>query len=143
MRPRRRGAFRGPLVLALLIAAVVLSRCGQDARDEIGPAGPGGTVSARVTDVVDGDTIEVELDDGGTDDVRYIGVDTPETVKPDTPVECGGEEAHRLNEGLVAGRQVTLRIGTEPRDDYGRLLAYVYLPGAGRAGGKLFVNAEL
>jgi micrococcal nuclease len=94
-----------------------------------------------VTDVVDGDTIEVELDDGGSEDVRYIGIDTPETVKPDTPVECGGEEAHRVNERLVAGRRVTLRIGDEPRDDYGRLLAYVYVPGAGRR--ELFVNAEL
>jgi micrococcal nuclease len=138
----RRGAWRGP---ALLVAAVALglARCGQDAGDERRSGEPSGTVSARVTEVVDGDTIEVELADGGEEDVRYIGIDTPETVKPDTPVECGGEEAHRLNEQLVGGRQVTLHIGDEPRDDYGRLLAYVYLPGAGRAGGALFVNAEL
>jgi micrococcal nuclease len=139
----RRGALRGPLFIALVVAFLALSRCGEESRDEAGPAEPNGSVSARVTEVVDGDTIEVELAEGGDEDVRYIGIDTPETVKPGTPVECAGEEAHRLNERLVAGRRVTLRIGAEPRDDYGRLLAYVYVPGAGRAGGALFVNAEL
>jgi micrococcal nuclease len=142
-RSLRRGALRGPLLIAILLGILALSRCGEGSRDEVDPAEPGGAVSARVTEVVDGDTIEVELEDGGTDDVRYIGIDTPETVKPDTPVECGGEEAHRLNERLVAGRRVTLRIGAETRDDYGRLLAYVYVPGAGRGGEALFVNAEL
>jgi micrococcal nuclease len=85
----------------------------------------------------------VELRDGSEEDVRYIGIDTPETVKPGAPVECGGPRAHRVNERLVGGRRVTLRLGDERRDDYGRLLAYVYLPGADRDRGKLFVNAEL
>ncbi|MGH2982965.1 MAG: thermonuclease family protein [Solirubrobacterales bacterium] len=127
-----------------MIVVLGLSRCGQggDGEDR-GSAEPSGPLNARVSEVVDGDTIEVELPDGSTDDVRYIGIDTPETVKPGTPVECGGPEAHRVNERLVGGRQVTLRLGDERRDRYGRLLAYVYLPGAGRNGGALFVNAEL
>jgi micrococcal nuclease len=80
--------------------------------------------------------------------VRYIGIDTPETVKPDTPVQCGGPEAHDANERLVGGRAVTLRFDAERRDVYGRLLAYVYLPrragqGRGPAQPPLFVNAEL
>jgi micrococcal nuclease len=84
---------------------------------------------------VDGDTTEVRLD-GRREDVRYIGVDTPETVKPGTPVQCFGPRAHRYNSRLVAGRRVRLVFGVERRDVYGRLLAYV------RVGGTL-VNAEL
>jgi micrococcal nuclease len=102
-----------------------------------------GPVSVHVTRVVDGDTIEVELPDGGSEDVRYIGIDTPETVKPGTPVQCGGPKAREVNERLVGGRTVTLRFDAERRDVYGRLLAYVYLPPARPGGRSLFVNAEL
>jgi micrococcal nuclease len=140
----RRGALRGPL-LAVLVAALALSRCGGGERgpDDGGLAERADAVSARVTDVVDGDTIEVELPDGDREDVRYIGIDTPESVKPDSPVECGGPRASHVNEALVGGREVRLRFDAERRDDYGRLLAYVFVPGAGPCGGPLFVNAEL
>ena len=80
---------------------------------------------ATVTRVVDGDTIEAQID-GRSEDVRYIGVDTPETVKPDTPVQCYGPQASAFNHRLVEGRQVRLVFGVERRDVYGRLLAYVY-----------------
>jgi micrococcal nuclease len=88
-----------------------------------------------VTRVVDGDTIEVRLD-GEIEDVRYIGVDTPETVKPGAPVECFGPEAHDFNERLVDGENVRLDYDAERRDVYGRLLAYVHV-------GDTFVNEEL
>jgi micrococcal nuclease len=88
-----------------------------------------------VVDVVDGDTIEVRLA-GEIEDVRYIGIDTPESVAPGQPVECFGPEASDFNERLVAGRRVRLEFDAERRDRYGRLLAYVYL-------GERFVNAEL
>jgi micrococcal nuclease len=52
-------------------------------------------------------------------------------VKPETPVECGGPRAHDANERLVAGRRVILRFDAERRDDYDRLLAYVYVPRPG------------
>jgi micrococcal nuclease len=65
-----------------------------------------------------------------------IGVDTPETVKPDTPVQCFGRRASAFEHRLVEHRQVRLVFGVERRDVYGRLLAYVYL-------GDRFVNAEL
>jgi micrococcal nuclease len=107
-----------------------------------GSGEPSGPVSAKVTRVVDGDTISVELADGSDEYVRYIGIDTPETVKPGTPVQCGGPKAHEVNDRLVYGRTVTLRFDAERRDVYDRLLAYVYLPG-GRGGRPLFVNAEL
>jgi micrococcal nuclease len=136
--------LRAPLFIAVILVVVALTRCGTDGTGgNGGSTEPSGPIQVRVTDVVDGDTIEVELPDGSEEDVRYIGIDTPETVKPGAPVECGGPRAHRVNERLVGRRRVTLRLGDERRDDYGRLLAYVYLPGAGRDRGKLFVNAEL
>ena len=98
---------------------------------EPGPA----SARAYVVRAVDGDTIEVRLD-GRVEDVRYIGVDTPETVKPGTPVQCFGERASRFDKQLVTHRRVRLVFGVERRDVYGRLLAYVYL-------GHRFVNAEL
>jgi micrococcal nuclease len=122
----------------------VLSRCGDgDNGGNGGFAEPDGPVSATVTDVVDGDTIEVELLDGSHEDVRYIGIDTPESVKPDTPVQCAAKKASAVNQRLVGGRTVTLRFDAERRDDYGRLLAYVYVPGGAANGRPLFVNAEL
>ncbi len=80
----------------------------------------------RVVRVVDGDTIEVRLD-GRDEDVRLIGVDTPETVKPDTPVQCFGERASHFTKRRLTGKRVRLVFGVERRDVYGRLLAYVYL----------------
>jgi micrococcal nuclease len=93
--------------------------------------------TAHVVRVVDGDTILVSVD-GATERVRYIGVDTPETVKPRTPVQCFGKKASAFNHALVDGRDVRLVADAEARDRYGRLLAYVY-----RADDGLFVNAEL
>ncbi len=59
--------------------------------------------------------------------MRLIGVDTPETVKPDTPVQCFGERASHFTKRSLTGRRVRLVFGVERRDVYGRLLAYVYL----------------
>jgi micrococcal nuclease len=127
------------LIAAVLVVLAVSRGCGTGDRS----SEPSGPVSAHVTHVVDGDTIDVRMPDGEEESVRYIGIDTPETVKPDTPVQCGGPEAHAVNERLVGDRTVTLRFDAERRDVYGRLLAYVYLPRAGSAGHALFVNAEL
>jgi endonuclease YncB( thermonuclease family) len=96
---------------------------------------PARSASAYVLRAVDGDTIEV-LTGGEREDVRYIGIDTPETVKPDTPVQCFGPRASAFNHGLVERKRVRLDFGVERRDVYGRLLAYVHL-------GDRFVNAEL
>ena len=111
----------GSLVLFLAVAAVVLRPWERELEE--GPASAG----ALVTRVVDGDTIEVRLD-SKTEDVRLIGVDTPETVKPDTPVQCFGERASHFTKRRLTGRRVRLVFGVERRDVYGRLLAYVYLP---------------
>jgi micrococcal nuclease len=116
------------------MAAVVILRPWESVRSDSENDEPRSAV-AYVTRVVDGDTIEVRLD-GEEEDVRYIGVDTPETVKPGAPVQCFGPAASRFNHRLVEHRRVRLLFGVERRDVYGRLLAYAHL-------GRRFVNAEL
>lgn len=133
--------WRTLLTLCLLAAAAVVAT--RPAHPPAG-SGPGAgrdgarVVAARVTRVVDGDTVKVTLPGGATDTVRYIGMDTPETKKPGTPVQCFGRAASAANERLVDGRAVRLVFDAERRDRYGRLLAYVY-----RAADGAFVNAEL
>ena len=117
--------------MLLLIAALLILRPWESSGRDAGPAG----AEAFVARVVDGDTIEARIG-GQLEDVRYIGVDTPETVKPDTPVQCFGPRASNFNHGLVERRHVRLVFGVERHDVYGRLLAYVYL-------GRRFVNAML
>src|SRR3954453_21315266 len=121
------------LIFAFAVAAAGVWRPGF----ELGGDEPSAPGEAVVTRVVDGDTIHVAL--GGADEtVRYIGVDTPESVKPGTPVQCFAKAASAANERLVDGRRVRLSFDAERRDRYGRLLAYVY-----RADDDAFVNARL
>jgi micrococcal nuclease len=86
--------------------------------------------AAQVVDVVDGDTLKVLLD-GQEETIRLIGVDTPESVHPQKPVECFGREASAMAQELAADQAVQLE--ADPTQDsvdrYGRLLRYVYLPG--------------
>jgi len=76
-----------------------------------------------VTRVIDGDTIEIE----GGEKVRYIGIDTPETVDPRKPVQFFGKEAAEKNHHLVEGKRVGLQKDISETDKYGRLLRYVWL----------------
>jgi micrococcal nuclease len=142
-------ARRSPgLGVRALAAAALLATfaTGCELGDKSGKSDEGGesakSVVVPVTRVVDGDTVLVRLD-GDSEYVRYIGIDTPESVKPDTPVECYALAASHFNERLVEGRRVRLVFDEEHRDVYGRLLAYVYLPDAGHDGHDEFVNAEL
>lgn len=91
---------------------------------------PAGVVCqwARVRSVTDGDTIRVDFEAGPANQpVRYIGMDTPETVKPDTPVQRFGPEASRENARLVDGERLCLERDVSERDRYDRLLRYVWL----------------
>jgi micrococcal nuclease len=126
------GAVRRSFVVCLVGApVVVLGGCG-------GRAGPVPPANAVVVSVVDGDTIVVRVG-GRQEHVRLIGIDTPETVAPSKPVMCFGKEAsHETAALLPAGTAVELVRDVEARDDYGRLLAYVY-----RAPDRLFVNLRL
>jgi micrococcal nuclease len=93
---------------------------------------------ATVVEVLDGDTVVVDLG-GGQETVRLIGVDTPETHHPDRPVECFGPEASDHTARLLPdGTAVRLTRDREARDRYDRFLAYVH-----RADDGLFVNLDL
>ncbi len=84
----------------------------------------------EVVNVVDGDTIDVWL--GGNETrIRLLGVDTPETVRPGSPVECFGKEASRYTEESLLGKIVSLETDRTQAeyDRYGRLLAYIFLDG--------------
>ncbi len=83
----------------------------------------------RVTQVYDGDTIAV-LMNGTEEKIRLIGVDTPETHKPDTPVQCYGPQASDFSTKALLGQNVRLEADPlgDNRDRYNRLLRYVYLP---------------
>jgi len=86
--------------------------------------------AATVVHVSDGDTITVAMA-GRTERVRILGADTPEVVDPRKPVQCYGPEASAHTKSrLPPGTHVTLETDAEPRDKYGRLLAYVYADGA-------------
>lgn len=93
-----------------------------------------------VTDVVDGDTVEVDIN-GAKKKLRYIGINTPETVDPRKSVECYGTEASNENKRLVEGKKVYLQKDISETDRYSRLLRYVYLPL--EDGSMLFVNDYL
>ena len=96
---------------------------------------PSGLEQAVVVNVVDGDTIDVLL--GGEERrVRYIGVDTPETVDPRRPAGCFGAEASARNRELVEGKAVGMERDVSEADAFGRLLRYVWLDGR-------MVNARL
>jgi micrococcal nuclease len=117
------------------LAAAAVSACSEGGIDiELGSGGSSDELTeGRVTHVVDGDTIRI-----GDERIRLIGVDTPETRKPGSPVECFGKQATAFTKRLVLGRKVRLELDVEHRDRYGRLLAYVT-----RAKDGLPVNAEL
>lgn len=115
------------------------------------PQEPPGHEIATVTRVVDGDTIEAtiisvspgpgagEAQIGSNYDIRLIGIDTPESVRPGTPIECFGKEASAATTALLEGQEVTLVKDVEEADHYDRLLRYVYL-GDEMANARLVAN---
>ena len=120
------------LALAAVVATIVYHDWGAS------PAATGDGMTATCERVVDGDTIKLV----GGERVRYIGIDTPETVHPRKPVEPFGKEASKYNRALVERRRVRIEMDVRERDRYGRLLGYVYVHDAA-TGEELFVNAEL
>ena len=128
-------------LLLLSICLTTSFACGQDSsqttnQDTESFAGHGSDLQlfedALVSRVIDGDTIELE----NGERVRYLGIDTPETVHPSKPVECYGPEASERNKELVEGKIVTLMRDGPDTDQYDRLLRYVFVEG-------MFVNGEL
>lgn len=86
----------------------------------------------RVMRVIDGDTIEIE----NGEKVRYIGIDTPETMDPRKPVQCFGVEASKKNKDLVEGKMARLEKDITDKDKYNRLLRYIWVDG-------VLINLEL
>jgi len=87
---------------------------------------PDNPQEALVVKNIDGDTIKVRIN-GDEETIRMIGVDTPETVHPSKPVEFFGKEASHFTKSLCpTGSTVYLTYDWDPRDKYGRLLAYVW-----------------
>ena len=126
-----RGSLGSLLLLAVVALLILRPWDGELSAGDGGPAAE----EALVSRVVDGDTIEAQIG-AEVEDVRLIGIDTPETVKPESPVECFGPQASGFTHRLLEGRPVRLVYGAERRDVYGRLLAYVYID-------HMFVNAML
>ena len=132
-------------VMSLLLCGGLLQGCAghQVSLTEQAPATlatePAGYEEAVVTRVVDGDTIVARITAriegpgagsapvGAEVRVRLIGIDTPESVKPNSPVECFGKEASAALKALVEGGEVKLVRDIEESDRYDRLLRYVYL----------------
>ena len=120
---------------AIVAVLVVLSTAACGSGSTRAQSAPG---SATVTRVVDGDTVRVQIS-GREEPVRLVGIDTPESVKPGTPVQCFALAASARTKALLPkGTAVRLVRDVEERDRYGRLLAYVY-----RTRDELFVNRAL
>ena len=125
---RHHGHFLG---LILLVAAVTFLSAAQSGWLKQGVkqaevAQPG---LYSINHFVDGDTIAVNMN-GSVETIRMIGGDTPETHRPNTPLQCFGNEAAGYTKQLIGQNQVRLQADSldTNRDRYGRLLRYVYLP---------------
>ncbi len=136
--PWHRGVLAGAAALALAGSVVACSGAGATTTmaapsatsAAAGPAlRPKGETIADVpiVRVVDGDTVHV-LVSGQETTVRLVGINTPETVKPDSPIECFGPEASAYAKKMLTDRQVTLEFDASQgrTDQYGRTLAYVW-----------------
>ena len=117
------------LISLVILVAIVLSQSGwiHNAPKTLQQSQPG---LYSIDHYVDGDTIAVNMN-GSVETVRFIGVDTPETHRPNTPVQCYGPEAAANTKRLIS-QFGKVRLQADPldtnRDRYGRLLRYVYLP---------------
>jgi micrococcal nuclease len=130
------GRPRTALVGRLVLIALLVATCAGCRRTSGGPAADAGV--GTVVRVVDGDTVDVRVG-GRTERVRLIGVDTPESVAHDRPVQCFGTEASAATAALLpAGTEVRLERDEVVRDRYDRLLAYVW-----RVEDDLLVNLAL
>jgi micrococcal nuclease len=132
-------------VTGVLAVLLVTAACGDPGPSTTGTEDGDTTASvegaAEVVRIVDGDTLVVSFAPGDDDDakVRLIGIDTPESVKPNTPVECFAKEATaHLTELVPPGTAVRLERDVEDLDRYDRLLAYLF-----RVDDGLFVNEAM
>lgn len=122
------------IIVVAIIALVVI---GFQYFNHSGPFKQSGSQSAstsmgdkeavQVKRVIDGDTFIATDKDNKEIKVRMIGMDTPETVKPNTSVQPYGKEASQYTKQTLNNQKVYLEFDKEPKDQYGRYLAYVWL----------------
>jgi micrococcal nuclease len=130
MAYRRRRTKLTWLTFLIAVIAVVISQSGwlKDGGQKLQQNDPG---LYTINHYVDGDTIAVNMN-GSVETIRFIGVDTPETHKPNTPVQCYGPEAAAHTKQVISQAGGKVRLQADPldtnRDRYGRLLRYIYLP---------------
>lgn len=134
------------LVALLVVGTVPAGSVAGVQPTELSTQSISGTEEATVIEVTDGDTIKIEYDNGTTDTVRMLGVDTPEVHSENTPSEFEGvpdtedgktclyyegKVASAMTKNRLLGERVTLKFDSEAdrRGTYGRLLAYVYIDG--------------
>jgi micrococcal nuclease len=123
-RPRRIHGWAGLFVVVISVGWWVLQQPALDHKLEKSQPG-----LYSINHFVDGDTIAVNMN-GKVESVRFIGIDTPETHKPNTPVQCYGPAAAAFTKNTIGKNRVRLAsdsLSTD-RDRYNRLLRYVYLP---------------
>jgi endonuclease YncB( thermonuclease family) len=125
-RPSRRTYSLMSLIVVLLLLLGQHFGWFDDLTRQASESQPGLYTVARF---VDGDTIAVTMGDQ-TETVRMIGIDTPETHRPNTPVQCYGPAAAAFTKNLIGANKVRLEADpkSQNRDRYDRLLRYVYLP---------------
>ncbi|MCX6726386.1 MAG: thermonuclease family protein [Candidatus Shapirobacteria bacterium] len=131
------GLISGLIIFSLVTGLLIEKEVGKiNWKNDVAIVIPTGVVNNKETveviRVIDGDTIEI----AGGQKVRYIGVDTPETVDPKRPVGCFGKKASAKNKELVEGKTVELEKDVSNTDKYGRLLRYVWV-------GDRMINEEL
>lgn len=128
-RFRRRHKILSSLISLIIVIIVVATQSGwlKNGAQDLQQNQPG---LYTINHYVDGDTIAVNMN-GTVETVRFIGVDTPETHKPNTPVQCYGPEAAAHTKDVIS-KFGKVRLQADPldtnRDVYGRLLRYIYLP---------------
>lgn len=115
----------GAIVCAIALVGLAVAGCGPDPDPGSGTGAIAPVERATVVTIVDGDTLDVSVGDG-TERVRLLGVDAPESVARNVPVQCFGAEASAALAGLLpAGTEVAISRDVEARDRYGRLLLYL------------------
>lgn len=123
-------------MIILVVSMIVLGVLAFQFINETGPfqnnaskseAGPKETEQVHIERVVDGDTLVAKDKNNKKLKVRLIGIDTPETVKPDTPVQPYGKEASDYSKAQLTNKDVFLEYDEEQEDQYGRTLAYLWL----------------
>lgn len=106
------------LFMIMIIVSLFITGCASKATEGL---------SAKVLSVTDGDTIKVQLGNGSEERVRMTLIDTPETKHPRVGVQPFGKEASEYTTSQLTGKDVVLELDVQERDQYGRMLAYVWV----------------